>query len=264
MKIKTLLLFLLAFSGQSLFSASLEELTTPGNIGQLLNGSTVSEAQFKKPQPKLVPKSDFLQRRIAGIQEDLNPNIIVESLYLYKKPYDAEESAWTEIERANLYNATLALSTLSGIQYYSASRKTMRTFYEFSSVIDGPDKKKTLGDPVYPVPPAELTIYARQKDLTFGDNIYRYDYFAQDGCLVFVQQNLTGLNAGIIPAVGRNNLRSLVAVFDAGDSLLIYAASMAKSFSLPGLEERISQSFSNRAGAIFMWFTLQADKAFSK
>ncbi|MDR2094401.1 MAG: hypothetical protein LBP76_02645 [Treponema sp.] len=263
MKIKTVLL-LFVFTVQGLFSASLEELTTADNIVLLLSGSTVSEAQFKKPQPKLVPYSDFLRRQIAGIQEDLNPNIIAESLYLYKKPYAAEESAWTEAERTKLYNTTLALSTLSGIQYYSASRKTMRTFYETSSVIDGPDKKKPLGDPVYPVPPAELTIYARQKDLTFGDNIYRYDYFARNECLVFIQQNITRLTAGIIPAIGKNNLRSLVAVFDAEDYLLIYAVSMAKSFSLPGLEERISQSFSNRAGAILMWFTFQADKAFSK
>jgi hypothetical protein len=263
MKIK-ILFFLFALTVRGLFSVSLEELTSADNIVQLVSGSTISTAQFKKPQPKFVPNSDFLRQRIAGIQGDLDPNIIVESLYLYKKPYGAEEFAWTETERTKLYNTTLALSTLAGIQYYSASRKTMRTFYENSSVIDGPDKKRPLGDPVYPVPPAELTIYARQKDLTFGDNIYRYDYIARNDCLVFVQQNLTGLNAGIIPAVGKNNLRSLVAVFDAGDFLLIYAASMAKSFSLPGLEERISQSFSNRAGAILMWFTLQADKVFSK
>jgi hypothetical protein len=140
----------------------------------------------------------------------------------------------------------------------------MRTFYESSSVVSGADGKKKLPDPSYFVPPTELTVYARQKDLSFGDNIYRYDYYARADSLVFVQENLTGMNYGIIPAVGKNKLRSMVAVLDAGDYLLIYAVSMAKAASLPGMNERVGRSFSSRAEAILTWFTGQADKAFEK
>jgi hypothetical protein len=139
----------------------------------------------------------------------------------------------------------------------------MRTFYETSTVIDGPDTKRVLADPVYPEP-RPLTLYARQKDLTFGENIYRYDYYAESGAFLFVQQNLTAMNAGIIPAVGKNKLRSVVAVIDSGSHLLIYAVSMAKAPALPGLKERIGSSFSNRTEAVVGWFAGQADRVFGQ
>jgi hypothetical protein len=138
----------------------------------------------------------------------------------------------------------------------------MRTFYENSGVIASPASKTFIPDPVYPVPPGKLTIYARQKDLTFGDNTYQYDYYSFPDAMVFIQQNLSSLTYGIIPAVGKNRLRSAVAIIDAGDYLLVYAASMAKAASVPGMKERIGNSFSNRAGAILNWFASRADKAF--
>jgi hypothetical protein len=87
---------------------------------------------------------------------------------------------------------------------------------------------------------------------------------AGEDFFIFVQRNLTAMNAGIIPAVGKNRLRSVVAVIDAGDSLLIYVASMAKAVSLPGLGERIGNSFTNRAAAILTWISGQADRAFGE
>jgi hypothetical protein len=72
------------------------------------------------------------------------------------------------------------------------------------------------------------------------------------------------MNVGIIPAVGKDRLRSVAAVIDAGDSLLIYTASMAKAASLPGLGGRIGNSFTTRAAAILKWFTGRADRTFGK
>jgi hypothetical protein len=140
----------------------------------------------------------------------------------------------------------------------------MRTFYEYSRVINSPDSRLEIPDPGFPVPPASLTLYARQRDLTFGDNVYKYRYLAEGDHFVFIQENLTAMNAGIIPAVGKNRLRSLVAVIDAGDSLLVYAVSLAKASALPGMGERIGSSFSNRAQAVLDWFSAQADKAFAE
>ena len=82
--------------------------------------------------------------------------------------------------------------------------------------------------------------------------------------MIFIQQNLTALTAGIIPAVGKNKLRSVVAILDAGEYILIYAASMAKTVALPGMNERVGNSFANRAEAVLHWFKEQADKAFNK
>ncbi|AEF80644.1 DUF6675 family protein [Leadbettera azotonutricia] len=260
---KKLFLVLLTLSAAvSAFSIPLEELISPDKIRVLLAGERPTEIQFKDLSPHLIPNHSGLKQLLSRIQTELGPSVMVETLYLYKKPAGAGD--WTRAEQADLYNQALALSTLAGLQYYSATRGSMRTFYETSTVIDSPSGKKPQGDPLYTVPPAELTIYARQKDLTFGENIYQYNYHVIPGAIVFIQQNLTSMTAGIIPAVGKNKLRSAVAVIDAGGYLLVYAASMAKAAALPGIRDRIGNSFSNRAEAILTWFSGQADKVFAQ
>jgi hypothetical protein len=259
---KLFLVLLIIFAGVQAFSTPLEELISTDQIKVLLTGERPTEIQFKDLSPHLSPNHRGLKQIISRIQDELGPSVMVETLYLYKKP--AGLGDWTQDEQTALYNQSLALSTLAGLQYYSASRGVMRTFYETSIVIDSPSGKKPQGDPLYAVPPAELTVYARQKDLTFGDNIYQYDYYVIPGAIVFIQQNLTSMTAGIIPAVRKNNLRSTVAVMDAGNYLLVYAASMAKAAALPGIRDRIGNSFSNRAEAILTWFSGQADKVLGK
>jgi hypothetical protein len=244
------------------FASSLEDLLGGEKAMELRAGKRPAAAGFKDPRPILTPNHSGLKALLESIRAGLEPSVMVETLYLYAKPAGAGQE-WNKDQRNALFNKTLELSTLEGLQYYSASRGAMRTFYETSTVIDGPSSKKVLGDPVYSEPPLELTLYARQKDLTFGDNIYQYDYHTYPDALIFVQQNLTAMTAGIIPAVRKNRLRSTVAIFDAGDYLLVYAVSMAKAAALPGLKDRISNSFANRAEAVLSWFSGQADKAFA-
>jgi hypothetical protein len=263
---KILLLFIFIFGVQSAFAAPLEDLVSPANIARLRSGETVMETQLRNPSPVLLPLNDNEFRRfVTSAMGALNPNMLVEALYLYNKPNSSagQNSPWTAEQRSGLFNQLLALSTMAGIQYFSASRGTMRTFFETSRVVDGPNTKNPLPDPVFALPPPALTLYARQKDLSFGDNIYKYDYFTTSGSIYFTQDNMTQLFYGIIPVIGRGNLRSIVIVYDCGDSLLIYFNSMVKTLSVPGIGDRISASFSNRAEAILKWFTGRADIVFA-
>ena len=253
------MLFTMSVSG-----LSLTDFISAEQARALQAGDNPVVTQFKDPEPMLLPRHAGLKKHIDALRQELDPGIMVETLHIYEKPREADKTAWSASEEASLYNSVLALSTLAGLQYFSASRGVMRTFYETSSVIDSPATRKPLPDPVYARPLAELTLYARQKDLTFGDNIYQYEFYSMPGTMVFIQQNLTSLTAGIIPAVGKNNLRSVVAILDAGEYILIYAASMAKTIALPGMKERVGISFANRAEAVLIWFKGQADKAFSK
>ena len=260
----------LFFRGEGLYAdpqgsvAPLDTLLEASQISALKAGTQLMEIQFRDIRFRLIPRHEDVRRLVETIRGDLDPSIMVEALHLYQKPGEAEKSGWTQAEMTALYNEAIAISTLQGIQYYSASRGVMRTFYETSSVIDGPSTKRALGDPSFVTPPGELTLFARQKDSTFGDNVYQYKYLIMPGALVFVQENLTGLNAGIIPAVAKNRLHSVLALFDAGDYLIIYAVSMARAASLPGLRDRIGDSFSNRATAIIEWLVSGADRAFRK
>ena len=250
-----------AIALQPAFGASLEELAGVQRAAALRTAAApITEVQLKNPGPLLVPSHELLRTAVNEAIGSLAPSLFVETLSLYRKPQGG--SAWSSDEQAALFNQLAALSSLTGIQYYSESRKAMRVFYESSLVIDSPAGKRPLPDPVFAAPPASLTLYARQKDLTFGDNIYRFDYRTGADAILFVQENLTAMNAGIVPAVGKNKFRTIVAAIDTGDSILIYAAAMAKAASLPGMGERIGSSFTNRAQAILGWFTSRADSVF--
>jgi hypothetical protein len=254
------LLFLsVAVSGSS---ASLEELIGVDLIEKLTASNPVTEVQHQSSSPRLMPRNSQLRRLINEAAEALEPTLFVESLYRYKKPAGAAAGSWTEAEKTRVYNICLSISSLAGIEYFSASRNRMRVFYEISTIIDDPETKRPQSDPSYAIPPAELQIYARQKDLTFGDNIYRYVYYAHPESLVFVQENLTNLTVGPITAVGKNRLRTVITILDAGDSLVVYVASMAKAAAFPGVASRAGRSLSNRAEAILTWFSGRAAEAF--
>jgi hypothetical protein len=243
-------------------SASLEELIGADLIEKLRASNPITEVQHQTSSSLLMPRNSQLRRLINEAAETLEPTLFVESLYRYKKPAGAAAGGWTQAEKTNVYNICLSISSLAGTEYFSASRNRMRVFYETSTIIDGPETKRPQSDPLYAIPPAELQIYARQKDLTFGDNIYRYVYYANPESLVFVQENLTNLTVGPITAVGKNRLRTVITILDAGDSLLIYVASMAKAAAFPGMANRAGRSLSNRAEAILTWFSGRAAEAF--
>lgn len=251
---------LLALQNAGAQPSALAELAGADRAVALVRGEKPGGVQFKNPKPVFAPANPFVRDTVTGLVRNLKPTFFVENLSLYHKPWPRP---WTEAERTALYNECLALSSLAGIRYFSPSRGEMRTFYETSVVVSGADGKKKQSDPSYTVPPEELSVYARQKDLSFGDNVYRYDYYARADLLIFVQENLTAMNYGILPAIGKNKLRSLVAVLDAGEYLLIYTASMAKAAALPGMGERVGNSFSTRADAVLKWFSGRADRAFA-
>ena len=249
------------------FSASLEELVDQRLAASLKTATEpVTELQMKNPNPRLLPRHGELQHFVRETLRSLEPNILVETLSLYQRPQSSRQTTdttdWSRDEQTGLFNQLLALSTLTGIQYYSESRKTMRVFYESSTVIDDPAAKKPLPDPSFTVCPDSLTLYARQKDLTFGDNIYRFEYHSGADIIFFSQENISSMSAGIIPAIGRNKFRTVMAVIDTGDTFLIYAAAMAKTASVPGMGDRIGASFTNRVKAILKWFVGRADGVF--
>ncbi|MDR0504145.1 MAG: hypothetical protein LBH16_12595 [Treponema sp.] len=263
---KVLAAFLLFFAFLSAgYADQLENLT--GSASLLRSGETVTETQLDFSARsagaalKLLPAHAGLAGFVSAVISDLQPSIAVETLSLYKKP-GSSGIAWEAQERSGLFNQILAISTLTGIQYYSTTRNSMRTLYEFSAVIDGPQTRKILPDPVFQQPPQSLTLYARQKDLTFGDNVYRFDFETFNDAFFFLQENITALNYGIIPAVGKNKLRTVMAVIDCGDSLLVYALSMAKAASFPGMNDRVSNSFRTRAEAVLGWFAGRAKNVY--
>jgi len=254
-----------AFCAPGAFYMPLEDLVGAENAVILRKkNEPVIEIQNSKPGPRLVPKHDELRDFVNENIKNLAPGILIETLSVYRIPSPREGTGgWSQAERNGLFNQLTAISTLAGIKYYSESQKSMKIFYETSNVTDGPDGKKNLPDPKYSKTPEFAVLFARQKDLTFGDNIYRFNYRSTKD-IYFMQENLTALYYGIIPVIGKNNLKTVVAVIDTGDSLMIYTAAMAKTASIPGMGSRIAVSFTNRLNAILKWFSNRADVVFVK
>ncbi|MCL2801730.1 MAG: hypothetical protein FWD28_08245 [Treponema sp.] len=260
--------FFLLITGFSLFAINvfavpLENLVSAAHAAQLRSSSDlIIETQIRTPVPRLLPKESALEQHVQNTSRALNPGMMVEALFLYKKPasFVTSVNSWDERQKLSIFNQTLAISTLTGIQYFSSSRGEMRTFYESSNIVEGAASRNRLPDPVYnQLPSGVLTLHARQRDLTFGENVYRYDYINTPDSIFFTQENITALNYGIITAVGRSNLRSIVSIIDCGDSILVYMVSIARASSVPGMGDRISNSFSNRAEAVLKWLTSRLD-----
>jgi len=258
-------IFIFSTFSRFVFSIPLENLVSSSTAARLRSGSEpVFETQLRNPAPVLLPQDSELRRITTGIISSLEPNVLVEALYLYAKPASVASASegWTAEQRTGVFNQLMAVSSMTGLQYYSASRRAMRTFYEYSYLVDGPDSRNRIADPVFTSVPTTLTLYARQKDLTFGDNIYRYNFSAAQEAVYFTQDNVTALTIALIPVIGSGNLKTVMAVIDCGDSILIYAVSMAKALSVPGIGDRIGNSFSNRAQAVLNWFRGRLNNTF--
>lgn len=181
-----------------------------------------------------------------------NPDIIVEALFLWRAP---DETFPLEGTLA-VYNVLRSISTLQGIEYYSASRKKFRLLYEYSSLITGPEDQTPIQDTrLDRLPLSSETLYARQRDLTFGDNRYRIllsygsDYFTEHST------NLTNLSLGIIPLAGPGAVHVRLLVVRVDEGLLFYVASSARVALIPGVRSKLETSFGNRATAVYNWFS---------
>lgn len=226
---------------------------TPGIEARLRAGEDVRTASTGKAAALTIapihPATADIRRSIA--QE--SPDIIVEALFLWKKPGAA---AGTK-DILTIYNALRSIGSLQGIEYFSASRGRMRLFYEYSSLITSADNADPLPDTALAALPGNPeTIYARQKDLSFGDNLYRITMASGRDFVTQASANLTPMYyKSVVPVAGAGDLNVRVLVISADDALVFYAVSSAKATVIPGVRSKLEASFGNRAAAVYAWFS---------
>jgi hypothetical protein len=260
---KNILCFAFALLNLNVHAApSIDALLTPDGAAKLFSEELLTAAHFDDLTLLYAPRDARLGFAIEAIKSEIKPNILIESLCYYKKPEGAGE--WGAEDRTKLFNGITALSTLAGLKYYSPSRRRVLTFYEASNIIDSPQNKTKLPDPLWTNKeiPENLTLYTEQKDLTFGNNIYKLDFIVEPDVILFYQRNATTLYYGIIPVLGKNKLCSLVALLDTEGAILIYMVSMADAVSFPGMKNRVASSFSSRSRAVLDWFSSKADAVY--
>ncbi len=186
----------------------------------------------------------------ALIAED--PDIIVEALFLLRKTRSANPAA----EMLAVYNVLRSISTLQGIEYYSASRKKIRPLYTYSSLIAGMADDTPVRDTrIGSIPSSPETLYARQNDTTFGDNRYRIVLSGGQDSVSQHSTNLTKLSLGIVPVARPEDVHVRLLIVNVDEGLLFYIASSARATLVPGVRATLETSFANRATAVYDWFS---------
>jgi hypothetical protein len=250
---------LLAFSslalsadGQAEPRKSVSALLTPATAALL--ASSGKAVATSSGELSLLPEHPAGQAIRAAVARD-KPSLVVEAVFALKRPMPAQAAA-AQAELASVYGILRSLGSLQGIEYYSASRKKMRTFYAESYAIAGPESTTRLADPAFPqvgAIPVSETVYAFQRDLSFGANRYRYEYASSPDAILLASTNLTRMSYGIVPVAAPGELSTRLLVIQAEDAILFYAASGARA---PGLVAgKLEDSFANRAEALFRWFS---------
>lgn len=158
-----------------------------------------------------------------------------------------------------LFTTMHAISTMEGLEYYSASRERMRTLFLESWAIDDPENERRIADPTFGTVPPRSSLYIRQRDASFGTNVSRLDYETNARAIKLSMTNLSRMSyRGVVPAVAPEALSLNLVVVPLGDHLLFYGSSVARPFSLLGMQDRVQRSFYNRLVALHDWFDDQA------
>ncbi|MFP4301119.1 MAG: DUF6675 family protein [Spirochaetaceae bacterium] len=200
--------------------------------------------------------TDTLSEQIA----DLDPRLGIEARFYLPVPPEILEQSDFELE---LYNILRSVSTMEGIEYYSASRDRMRTFYHDSYAVSGPEGDDRVSDPLVSRIPREERVYVFQRDSSFGKNVQQLDYTHIEGNFLIRMENLTTMfYNGFIPLVGDGNLLTYLIVEPQEEGIVFYGHLAVKVGALFGMEDRARNSFYNRIKALYDWFTQRMEEEF--
>jgi len=192
-----------------------------------------------------------------GVSEEIaakKPGILVETVFVLKRKAPSDR-AGREAELIKINALLRSFSSLRGVRYFSITHGGMRTLYVESYAVDGQDGKTRIPDPPAPDPQsldAPQSYHVFQKDLSFGANVYTYDFQGFPGAVKVTSKNQTWMSISIIPVIAPGVLVSRLIVMQASDGIVFYVESDAISIGF--LAQRIGESFANRATALFGWF----------
>ena len=154
-------------------------------------------------------------------------------------------------------NTLLEVSKLKGLQYFSVSRGVMRLLFEESYFIESADNHIRRSDPSIESMPTSLSLYVLQRDLTFGENIYRFHFAATRSLIHLWFENLTPFKYGPIRFIRSNDMRLHIFLLPESNRLIYYGFFAANAIRFPLVERTMHTSFYNRIAALYTWFTEQ-------
>lgn len=218
------------------------------NAETLLAGEPIHLFQNTEPVLLLLPQGLF-SSMIRSRTEQLNPNMAIEGLYFIPKENPTEE------DLLEILNILCRVSTLQGLEYYSASRDEMRLLFEECYAMDNLEDRNIQEDPQFQELPPEVELWIHQKDLTFyhSDSLVRI--YSDVEALLFEQINQTPMRYnGMIRVIRPENFQTRLMILPCQEGILYYAVMAADTLNVQMFKERANNSFYNRMAALFGWF----------
>ncbi len=177
--------------------------------------------------------------------------LAAEALFIVPVPLPSEPEARERL----LEKAMTSVSTMKGLQVYSISLKRMETFIFDAYRTSSTDKKAKLSDPEVPLAQGATSFIMFQNEEQTGESFARYSFSKEPGWYQVTLTNLTSLNYGFVPLVAPQDLLTRVYVIPYENRLLIYGATVAKTFSLFGWERSRTASLYTRMEALVTWLS---------
>lgn len=199
----------------------------------------------------LLPDSPFTDEVYRYLNE-LDSNLGIEALFSIPR----DDFSWDE-QHLSIFRILQSVSTMEGIEYYSASREQMRIFYIESYTIRSAHDRNRIPDPLVSIVPERDELFAFQRDSSFGRNVQHLIYYADGDAFLVQIENETRMFYSLIPLVGPHNLRISILIQPYDEGILFYGNLGVRVPGTFGMEEKARNSFRNRIIALYSWFSSQ-------
>lgn len=250
------LFFVFVFAASSGAQTILDEVPflSSAEAETLASGEGVTRFFFSREEAVLRYAPDtFASPGVSKRVSSMDPTLGLESLYFI--PYEKGDTPAAAYEKAA--EILFSVSTMEGIEYYSASRERMRTLFTESTVTDAVESGASLDDLSFDRNRRSADYLVRQTDLTFGTHVYRTKFEGDGETLWFSMVNLTKMRYKFIKMVDPEHLEIHLVLKPVRDGILFYGVCSVESISFFGLERNKKDSFYYRIEALETWFETQ-------
>ncbi len=194
----------------------------------------------------LIPGAE-LQAEIAADLRSIDYTIGVEVVNIIP-------GAFGDLSTVDLINMLLELSSLEGLEYFSASKDKMRTLFVQSYAVDSEADRTRIDDPIIDTLPANGRVTIFQEDKVFGKNVSVIDFEADSSTIHMITMNLTTFSYGFVPIILPERLRLHILLQKTDDYIIYYGNFAARALRINLFKDRIHNSFYNRLVALYGWF----------
>lgn len=228
---------------------SIENLFSSDTVLQLVKTGRIQRSFYGKKNVKLelFPDTQAGRDTAANWDGKKEPVFIVESLYLI--PVTDEKNT------ADINDVSLVLrsfSKMTGMRYYSNSRKRYETLYTDVHCVNNPEEKKNVPDPL-DVSADALVSYVYQKDRSLSGCVYRFSFFQTQNEIGARAVNTDEVQYKGFSILKPEHLVLNVHAVQTKEGIVFYILVRADAAKIPLVSEKLAKSYGSRADAIYEW-----------